>query len=233
MFHKIARVVKNISFILLSWQSSYLQKRLVKKLGYTKKTIVDGCSVDISQEIKDKREKITAEVKGIIKQLKNNPQRLCEYLENQGVEVHLIGRGERFFKRINESDGFITERKGYKALLINLAIGNGFKTKTEPMVIFSGDELDIYKLIRAIYTWYSYKEGMSGFDEKSQRLLQLLHRKNEDKIIARLSIPELEGLKNAVSRDIEAIDFVTQYSKENAGAKNALNKIKNDGGANI
>ena len=232
MFHKIARIVKNISFLLLSLQSEFLQKRLEKRLGYSKKTIVEGCTVDISQKSKALKEKIDLDVKGILKQLKNNPDKIIEYLENNDMKVYLIKNAENVLYHISEKEGFITERSGYSAIVLNRLIGNGFKLKTKPMIVFS-EELDIYKLIRALYNWYSMREGLKGFDSKSQKLLQKMHEGNEDDIIARLSLTEIESLRNAINRDVQAIEFVNQYAKENAGAKNALKKMQDEGGANI
>ena len=40
-------------------------------------------------------------------------------------------------------------------------------------------------------------------------------------------------LKEAIARDVQSINFVVQYSKETAGARNALEKLKSDDGANI
>ena len=50
MFHKIARTVKTFSFMLLSWQGRFLEKRLVKRLGYDGKKIVKGCTLDLKKE---------------------------------------------------------------------------------------------------------------------------------------------------------------------------------------
>ena len=236
MFHKIARVVKNISFMLLTWQSNYLQKRLIKRLGYTKKAVLDGCSVDISQDLKDKENKIEADVRAILKQCKNNPELVIEYLNSHNIQVYGIKDSSFLVKIIKEKIGFITERKGLSALWLNIIAKNEFGLSTEPMIVLEHDEngnIDIYNLIYSLYKWYSQKEGLSGFDVKSQKLLAKFNSKNEDKLIGRLSIPEIEGLREAIARDVKAIDFVSQYSKENAGSKKALEKMQQEGGANI
>ena len=236
MFHKIARAVKNLSFMILSWQSNYLQKRLIKRLGYTKKAVLDGCSVDISQDLKDKESKIELELRGILKQCKNNPKHVIEFFETHNIPVYGVANAKRVTKHLKEKLGFITERKGLSALYLNLITKNGFKFKTEPMVILEQDkdgEIDIYNLIYALHKWYSMKEGLGGFDAKSQKLLARFNSKNEDKLIGRLSIPEIEGLREAIARDVKAIDFVSQYSRENTGSKKALEKMQQEGGASI
>lgn len=233
LFHKIARIVKNISFMLLSWQGAYLQKRLVKRLGYDKKAFAAGCSVEITQDLKDKQQKVDNDVRAILKSCKNNPIAVIKFLEEHNIPVYSVKHSKRITKIIKEKLGFITQRHGFSALVLNISIGNGFKFKTEPMVIVDSGEPDIYNLIYCLHKWYAMKEGLEGFDEKSQRLLLKFNNKNEDKLIGRLSIPEIEGLKNAIARDVQAIDFVSLYSRENTGAKKALEKMQSDKGANI
>jgi hypothetical protein len=232
VFHKIARFVKNISYTLLTAQSNFLQKRLIRKLGYDPKKNLNGCTVDISQELKDKKEKIISDVRAILKKANNNPESIIEYFETNNVPVYRIKKAEKTLKRINEKQGFITERHGIKAISINWIVKRKLKRYSEDMIIID-KEPDIYILINALHKWYSKKEGMDGFDEQSQRLLRKFNEKNEDKLIKRLSIPEIAGLRTAIARDVEAIDFVTEYSKEYAGSKKALEKLQTDDGANI
>ena len=234
MFHKISRIVKNISFAILNWQGQFLQKRLVKRLGYKPKQIIDGCTVDISQEEINKREKIDNDVNTLLKSFANDPDKIIDYLENNGVNVYKVKKADKRLKLIGEAVGFITERVGLKALMLNMICSNGLKFKTDICVVVDLNDIDIYILINSFYKWYSLKEKMPGFDTKSQLLLKKFNsKKNEDKLIGRLSIPEIEGLKHAISRDIQAIEFVSKYSRENAGAKNALEKMQSDKGASI
>lgn len=194
---------------------------------------MDGCSVEISEDLKTKQQKIDNDVRAIMKQCKNNPIKVIEYFENHNIPVYSIKHAKLLKKFFKEKLGFITERSGVSAIALNIAIGNKLSTKTRPMVILKDEEPDIYNLIYCFHKWYAFKEGMSGFDEKSQRLLLKFNEKNEDKLIGRLSIREIEGLREAIARDVQAIDFVSLYSRENTGAKKALEKMQTDDGANI
>jgi len=221
VFHKIARIVKSISFMLLSAQGAFLQKRLAKKFGYNPKSHVNGCTVEISQELKDKKEKVDNDVRAILKKCKNNPEKVIEYFQNNNVPVYTIKNAEKRLAKINEKQGLITDRHGFRAMKLNLITKHrlGFKTKT---MIVVDKELDIYILINALHKWYAKKVDLPGFDEKNQILLLKFDKVKEDKIINKLGLKEMAELKDAIARDVQAIDFVTQYSKENAGAKNAL-----------
>ena len=43
----------------------------------------------------------------------------------------------------------------------------------------------------------------------------------------------MTGLKEAIARDQEATSFALELAKSKEGSKNVIDKIKNDGGANI
>jgi len=234
MLRKISVIIKDLSVIFLNWQSNHLQKKLIKRLGYTPKNVVDGCTVDISQAEKDKRAKIDLEVRGLLKQFKNDVNKVAEFLTNNNIKIYRVKHAKDLLEKITEDIGFITERHGYRALFINLIIGNGFKLKTEPMIIVEDEELSIYNFIHYLHKWYAMKEGMPGYDEKSQILLQKFNLSDkQDKLIGRLSIPEIENLRHAIARDVQSIDFMSQYSRENSGSKQALEKMKTDGSINI
>ena len=66
MFNRIARFVKNISFILLSLQGKFLQKRLIKRMGYKPNSSVKGCTIDLKKEANEANtEKLNNEVKAV------------------------------------------------------------------------------------------------------------------------------------------------------------------------
>ncbi|MCR5266319.1 MAG: hypothetical protein K6E29_06970 [Cyanobacteria bacterium RUI128] len=233
VFHKIARFVKNISFMLLAAQGEFLKKRLVKKLGYDPKTFVKGCSVEITQEEQAKREKIEDDIRAVLKKYKNNPEEIANFFENTlGVKVYRVKNVKKVLKRITEEDGLITERTGFRALRLNWITKQKLRLKTETMVL-TDLEPDIYLLINSLHKWYIRREGFPGFDEKSQRLLKKFNKKNVDKLMKKLSIKEIQGLRDAIQRDVQAIEFVEDYAKKNQGAKKALEKMQSDNGANL
>ena len=232
--HKIARFVKSISFMLLSMQGEFLQKRLIKRMGYKPNANVKGCTIDLRKEAEEADvEKLDNEVRLILKQCKNNPELIVEFFKEHKTEVYRVKNSKKVLKFIGEEEGFIVERNGLSALKLNMVIGNGFSFDVKPMVVLDADELDVYNLMHYLHKWCAYKNGMKGFEEKAYRLLKKFNIKNDDEIIQRLSISDIELLKNAIARDVQSINFVVKYSKENAGAKNALEKMQSDDGASI
>lgn len=234
MFNRITQFVKNISLILLSLQGAFLQKRLIKRMGYKQNASVKGCTIDLKKEANEANvEKLNNEVKTIVKRCKNNPKEILKFVQEHKTNVYFLKYGKKIFKLLNEDEGFIGERKGFKALIINFLTTNQFKLKTEPMFLLDDTELDVYNIIHYFHKWNAYKNGLGGFDEKSQKLLKKFNTKNDDDIISKLSLTDIDLLKQAIARDVQSINFVVQYSKETAGAKKALEKIKNENGTNI
>lgn len=233
MFHHIARIVKIVLATLLNWQGQFLQKRLFKRLGYDGKKSYKGCTLELNSEQLDKEKKLTEEVAGILVSCKNDAGLVVEFLKNQGVAVYRVKSLEKKLEYINEAEGFLTERTGFHGLVLNYIVGNGFGFRSSVMVLLEDGEYDIYKLINALHKWCAYKNGFTGLDEYSQRILRRFDTEQEKNIIGRLSLKDIERVRAAIARNVQAIDFVVQYSKEHAGAKNALNKIKDEGGVDI
>ncbi len=233
MFHKIARTVKTFSFMLLSWQGKFLEKRLVKRLGYDGKKIVKGCTLDLKKEEIENSEKVDKEVALILKNCRNNAEALIKVFEAHNTPVYQIKNSEKILKKIHEREGLITERTGLNALLINLVTTKTFSLKSPTMIVVEAGELDVYELMHALHKWVALKNGLAGLDEKSQKLLRRFDSEKDDNIIGRLSLTDIDKVRSAIARDVQSINFVVKYSKEHAGAKKALEKMKNEGGANI
>ena len=56
---------------------------------------------------------------------------------------------------------------------------------------------------------------------------------NSDEAVKKFTMEDILSLQEAIARDQEATQFVLNYTKEKEGSKNVINKIKNDGGAEI
>jgi hypothetical protein len=203
-------------------------------MGYKPNSTIKGCTLDLKKEAEQLNvDKLDAEVRTILKRCKNNPEEIIKFIQEHKTNVYKIKRLDKILKFINEEEGFISERTGMKAVLLNYITTQTLSTKSEPIILLPEGEVDIYNLIHYFHKWCAFKDGMSGFDEKSQTLLRKFNTKNEDKLIQKLSLTDIELLKSAIARDVQSISFVSKYSKENAGAKNALEKLQTDDGASI
>ena len=158
---------------------------------------------------------------------------MSNFFKEHKTEVYRLKNSKKVLKLIGEEEGFIADRRGISALKLNCVLKKDFSFEIKPMIVLDADELDVYNLMHYLHKWCAYKNGLKGFEEKAYRLLKKFNTKNDDEIIQRLSISEIEMLKNAIARDVQSINFVVKYSKENAGAKNALEKMQSDDGASI
>ena len=66
----------------------------------------------------------------------------------------------------------------------------------------------------------------------SQKIFKISLNSN-GAVFSNLNLDEMTGLKEAIARDQEATSFVLELAKSKEGSKNVIDKIKNDGGANI
>ncbi len=141
-------------------------------------------------------------------------------------------------KIIGYEEGLISETKGIKGLFLNIVIPfiAGDKIilsgKTDVMFVLRNLPIDRYIMIQQFYKWYAMKLDLPGFDAESQENFQkFLSSSNDDKI-KELSVEEILGLKEAIARDVEAINFIVDFAKSTSGSKNALKKMT-AGGASI
>lgn len=182
-------------------------------------------------------EVLDEEVKNIVKACQTNPENLLNYIQQHGTNVFKIPYADIVLSKIGEEEGFIVPLKGFKALYLNFFTGvlSGQKVhlsfKTKEMFVLRDMEVNVYYMLHQFHKWCAFKKDLPGFDEKAQTLFkENLNKMSDGK---ELSIEEIIALKEAIARDAQAAEFVIQLAKENDGVKNALNKIKNDGSAEV
>jgi hypothetical protein len=101
------------------------------------------------------------------------------------------------------------------------------------MFIMRDGIIDKFYMLHNFYRWYSLKSNLSGFEYKVQKLFKKFLLDNSQNFIKNLTMEDIISLKEAIARDNEASEFVLTYTKQIDGSKKVLNKIKNEGGANI
>ena len=67
---------------------------------------------------------------------------------------------------------------------------------------------------------------LPGFDDEAQQKFKKIFEYEIDANVQTLTYEEIISLKEAIARDIEAIDFVTKLAKEQDGAKKVFENIK-------
>ncbi len=198
-------------------------------------------TLELNSQNKQDNLSIRNQAKIIIKEYKGDPEKILNYIKNQGTPVIKVKYAEKVLTFLKEDEGFIYPQKGIRALILSIAVNVlssdkkikiGLKT---PEIFFMRNQpANFYFLAHQFYHWMSFKNNLDNFDENA-----LYHFKNvasndlSDKDISNMSLTQILSMKDAISRDVEAIEFVKEITKELIGSKNALNKLKQDKSINI
>lgn len=225
-------IIKQLRYFLQTLSGKPQQKTFYSHSGDNSKTFISSTEhLTINAENEKLSKLVRTNMEDIFKKYKNEPSKLLELIKDGGTDIITINNADKILNFIGETEGFITELKGIKALYINILIFKNLKTKTTPVFIMRKTTLDPVSLFHHFYKWYSFKSKLPGFDFKSQELFKrYLKYPNAD--LSRLSIEDTINLQEAVARDKEATDFCLYIVRETEGAKNVKTKMA-DGGANI
>lgn len=236
--------IQKIIYLVLAMQDKALGEKTKKsfKTSYTNSTskvvFAKGSSLNLTTKTEKNKEKLQYEVKNILKKYENNPQRLLAFVKKHGTDVYRIPFAKIILKQINYEEGLIGELSGLQALYLNLITsvlsGNNINLslKTKTMFVLDSKSLDNYKIIQQFHKWYAMKLNLPGFDPKSQENFQKFLNTSNNAAVNDLSLDEILGLKEAIARDVEAINFLIDLAKSTEGSKNAMQKIT-AGGASV
>lgn len=231
-------IFQQIVYFLLEKQEKALSKKLSKHLkisssNKTSKTIVSkDVTVTFNAETEKSKELVKKNVTDIIKSCNNDPAKLLAFVESKGTKVIKIDNADKVLSIIKEEEGLITELEGIEALYINIITNSGFSFRSKPMFIMRNGQIDPYYMAHQFYKWYALNLGLPGFDFMSQKIFKISLNSN-GAVFSNLNLDEMTGLKEAIARDQEATSFALELAKSKEGSKNVIDKIKNDGGANI
>lgn len=235
--------IQKIIYWILALQENVLKKRLGRnfKSAYTnttsKKVFGLAASLELTSKTEKNKEKLESNVKTILKKYENNPEKLLAFIRRSGTKVYKIAYIDKFLKLINYEEGFVGATKGIKGLYLNILISVLTQEKlnlsctTESMFILRNLPLDKYHMIQQFHKWYAMKLNLPGFDAESQNNFQKFLNTNDEDIKS-LSIEEILGLKEAIARDVEAINFIVDLAKTTDGSRKAMKKIT-AGGASV
>lgn len=231
-------IFQQIIYYFLEKQEKALSKKLNKHLknsssNKTSKTIVSkDVTVTFNAETEKSKELVKKNVTDIIKSCNNDPAKLLAFIESKGTKVIKIDNADKILSVINEEEGLITELEGIEALYINIITNSGFSFRSKPMFIMRNGQIDPYYMAHQFYKWYALNMGLPGFDFMSQKIFKISLNSN-GAVFSNLNLDEMTGLKEAIARDQEATSFALELAKSKEGSKNVIDKIKNNGGANI
>lgn len=232
-------IFKEIKYFFLSLQEKNLQKKLrnTTKRSFTNKTsktiLGTAADVTLNTETQKSIELVKTNVSAIVKKVNCNPEDLLNYVKAANTPVYKINNADKLLSFIKEEEGLIYEQEGFNALYLSIITGSGIKFKTPPMFILRDGEIDKFYMLHHFYRWFSLKTNLPGFEYDIQKKFKSFLIDNSEEAINKFTMEDIISIKEAIARDQEATEFVLSYTKQVDGSKNVLDKIKNDGGADI
>lgn len=237
--------IKGLIYWILSLQEKALTKKLKSNLQtvYTDTTTKRAYSKDYSMTLTSITERNKArleyDIKALLKKSQNNPNSLLEFIEEKGTKVYKIDYANKILGFILEEEGLISAKKGLSALYLNLVISILAKEpvkisfKTEPMFVLRDLPVDSYYMIHQFHKWYAMKLNLPGFDYVAQENFKKFFKASNDDEMKSLNVNEILSLKEAIARDVEAINFVVELAKSTDGSKKAMKLITQEQGASV
>ena len=228
--------MRKLIYFLMSIQEKVLLYRLSKTVGIKqkskrKKHFSDGCLLTLDTLADSEKTRIEEEMMLILKSANYEPKEVLEYIKKHDTEVFYIDKLKQL-NSIGEVEGFIYPHKGTKALYLSFLVGKGFNLNTKEMFILPNGEIEKYTFMYHFYNWYAFKHNIEGLDTESQELLKKYLYNNTESDFKELQLSDIYKLKDAITQDKNAIEFVLNLCKKAEAAKKALDKIQ-DGGASI
>lgn len=232
------KFIKKISEWIFDFQEKYYAKKYktaLKNVQFSSKNSTSkthmqaGIKLFLNSKTEQNKKKLDDEVTDIVKKNLKHPEKLLEYIEQNGTKVYKIPFADKLLKFVGEEEGFITPISGVNALILNLVLEHKFAFKTAPMFVLRDLPVNLYIMTHQFHKWYGYKMQLPGFDDEAQQKFKKIWEYEIDENVQTLTYEEIVSLKEAIARDIEAIDFVSKLAKEQDGAKKVFENIKNKG----
>ncbi|MBR1617457.1 hypothetical protein IJ670_04830 [bacterium] len=191
-----------------------------KKLSALKSKITKTKKSSVSFEDKSYEKRIEA-----ILQKAKTPDKILKFIKKAKTPVYVFYGANKVLSEIGEKTGLIFPKKGLKALYLNLVLNHKISFKTKEMFVFEKNNISHYLLSYDFYRWYCFKKGIKGYTFEVQNKFKNIFQYTSTSKINDLTFDEILELKEAIQKDIEAINFTKQYAMKNSMSKQVLNKM--------
>lgn len=228
--HKLLRFILNAQ---LSAHNKKMENLSAQFQNGSTKTAFHGANeLILNSQTEAQKAELDTKVKEIVKSNINNPEKLLEFIQDDGTDVFRLKNADIVLKLFGEEEGFIPPLEGVKAFFINLYVNLAaykkivISLKSNEMFILRPLSVNIYYMIHQFHIWYGYKLGLPGFNYKDRKNFKRVFKTLSEQDISGLTLGEIISLKESIARDVEAIDFVVNLSKEYDASKKLVNLIK-------
>ncbi len=227
--------VQKIKQIFAVIRAKNIRSKLVgilKKLNPSGKSVYHD-KIDLSAaSSNEQKAEFKNNILAIIKSTNCECEKLLSYIQAAGTDVHYLANAQKALAPIKEEPGLISEQKGFEAVYLSFITERRFRLYTKPMFVIDKNFVDKYSILQNFYKWYSLKSGLPGFEYGIQKKLKQYLRSSGQQVRG-LNLDEVEELQQALLREQEATDFVLDYAKEMEGSQKVVEKLKNNGSAEV
>ncbi len=232
-------IVQKLIYAILTAKEKSLTNRLDKHfkrtaINSTSKTIISGnATITLNAQTEKNKELVRKNVEEIVKAANLDPEKLLAFISSKGTKICKIENADKILALIKEEEGLICELKGINALYLNIMTNSGFSLNSKPMFVMRDGLIEPFYMVHQFYKWYALQNKLPGFDYHSQQLFKKYMYANNTEGFENLKLDEMLGLQEAIARDKEATAYALELAKAKEGSRKVLDKIKNDGSANI
>lgn len=223
----------------LTWYYDFKYAKYTKKSS-SKTYVTAGETLYLNAQEKLDAKEVITNAKSVFKENLNEPEKIFDYIKSQGTPVIKLKNATTLLWFVGQEEGFIPPQKNLQALFLGLLINIFSENKiqlglqTQGMFVLRDTDLNPYFLAYQLYHWMAHSKNLSGYDEKTVKQFKNIFVIEQD-IMARksLSIEEILSLREAIAREVEAINMVVQLAREISGSKKASDKLKKEGDISI
>lgn len=223
------------SFLFQNYASLRSQKISSLKNKNSNVFLSESGVVRLNAQDELRAKKVYIKAKEFLKKHIKSPEKILTYIENHSTKVIGMKNVDKVCLFLNIAPGFVPKQKGFKALFFSICAALFSDSKIDigfevPAVFLLGtQDPNIYILSHQFYHWLAYKSNLAGYDEKTQQNFKNIWSFQNSERMKKLSIPEILSLKDAIARDVDALDMVKELAMEFSGQKKCLEKLKMQG----
>ena len=175
--------------------------------------------------LKQQSDTITSETKAVVKAFHRNPDDMIAFIRRQSTPVFVLGNNllsKLALALLGFEAGFIppAETRQYrwaKALLIRLNPDEAMPEEDSGFFVLTENLKTIGFLAHQVHHWMSFQGGLPGYEERALNAYRRFWNTQQGIIgteVYKMSLEQMQSLRDAINRDMEALQFIQQFTEE-------------------
>ena len=190
-------------------------------------TIIGADTFKMVADIERQIAAVSDEAREAVKKFYKEPGDLAAFIERQGTPVYVLPGGmignwvSLGLQTLGYEPGFIASQEGWRfdalVRLLGLLEQKPYATVDRGVFVVTKQLFSVGFLSHQLHHWLACRSGMAGYNAESQRLYKRFWTVYHGKIgreVYHMTAEEMQMLKDAINRDMEALKFVRQVASE-------------------